>query len=101
MPTARPIIIEKFIDQTEVGLARPMRCSTAKLTAMPAMASTSGRPAAMRAPNAMSSSTTVGIPEISSARCSASAFDWLKSRQTAHSPVTATVAPSGTDSVST
>ena len=27
MPTARPIIIEKFIDQTDNGVASPSRCS--------------------------------------------------------------------------
>ena len=36
MPTARPIIIEKFIDHTDSGIAPPSRCSEAKPTAMPA-----------------------------------------------------------------
>ncbi len=35
MPTARPIIIEKFIDHTDSGVAIPSRCRSANPTAMP------------------------------------------------------------------
>ena len=101
MPTARPIIIEKFIDHTDRGISPPMRCSEANPTAMPASASISGRPAAMAEPKAMSSRIIVGMAESSSALWSASSLVSLKSLQTGHSPVTATVTPSGTESSST
>ena len=52
MPTARPIIIEKFIDHTDIGVTQPRTCKSANPTAMPASARTSGRPAAISAPNA-------------------------------------------------
>ena len=44
MPTARPIIIEKFIDHTDIGVIQPSRCRSAKPTAMPASASTQREP---------------------------------------------------------
>ena len=88
MPTARPIIIEKFIDHTDSGVAIPSRCSNAKPTAMPAIASRSGRSAAITEPNAKNSRIIVGMPLTSSALCSASSFTLLKSLHTGHSPVT-------------
>ena len=94
MPTARPIIIEKFIDHTEIGEIRLSRCSDANPVAMPAIARISGMPAASIAPKAMNSMISVGRPESSSALCSASSFIWLKSAHTGHSPVTSAVAPS-------
>ncbi len=96
MPTARPIIIEKFIDHTDSGVASPVRWSAAKPTAMPASASSSGMPAATAEPNATSSRIMVGRADSSSARWSASSLLWLKSLHTGHSPVTSTFAPSGT-----
>ena len=93
MPTARPIIIEKFIDHTDIGEIQLSMCSEAKPVAMPAMASSSGMPAAIIAPNAMNSMINVGSPERSSALCSASSFILLKSLHTGHSPVTSALAP--------
>ena len=98
MPTARPIIIEKFIDHTEIGEIQLSMCSAANPVAMPARASSSGMPAASIAPNAMNSMISVGRPESSSALCSASSFILLKSLHTGHSPVTSACAPSATDS---
>ncbi len=98
MPTARPIIIEKFIDHTDIGVIHDNMCSTAKPTAMPASASSSGIPAAIMAPNATKSSTSVGRPLSSSALWSASAFTLLKSLHTGHSPVTFACAPDATGS---
>ena len=71
-------------------------CSTANPTAMPASASSSGMPAAIIAPNATNSSTSVGRPLSSSALWSASAFTLLKSLHTGHSPVTFACAPDAT-----
>ena len=88
MPTARPIIIEKFIDHTDSGVAIPSRCSSANPTAMPAMASRSGSSAAITEPNAKNSRIIVGMPLTSSALWSASSFTLLKSLHTGHSPVT-------------
>ena len=93
MPTARPIIIEKFIDHTDIGVIHESMCNTAKPTAIPASASSSGRPAAIIAPNARKSRMSVGSPLRSSALCSASAFTVLKSLHTGHSPVTFACAP--------
>ena len=95
MPTARPIIIEKFIDHTDSGVARPRRCRAAKPTAMPAMARTRGMPAATAEPKATSSRTMVGRPDSSSALWRASSLEVLKSLQTGHSPVTSSWAPAG------
>ena len=50
MPTARPIIIEKFIDHTDIGVIHESMCNTAKPTAMPASASSSGMPAGDHGP---------------------------------------------------
>ena len=101
MPTARPIIIEKFMDHTDSGVNPVRRWRAAKPTAMPARASSRGRPAAMAEPNATASRTMVGRPETSSARCRASSFSALKSLHTGHSPVTSARAPSGRDSALT
>ncbi len=101
MPTARPIIIEKFIDQTDSGVTKESRCRAAKPTAIPASASSSGMPAAISEPNATNSRISVGSPLTSSALWSASAFTWLKSLHTGHSPVTSARAPAGTASVPT
>ena len=79
MPTARPIIIEKFIDHTDSGVTAVARFSTAKPTAMPARANNSGNPAAIAEPNATRSRMIVGRPETSSARCNASSLVSLKS----------------------
>ena len=96
MPTARPIIIEKFIDHTDMGVIHESMWSTANPTAIPASASSSGRPAAIIAPNAMNRSTRVGRPLSSSALCSACSFTLLKSLHTGHSPVTSAWAPFAT-----
>ena len=93
MPTARPIIIEKFIDHTDIGMNQPSKCKSAKPTAIPARASTSGMPAAISVPNATNSRINVGKPLTSSALCSASALILLKSLHTGHSPVTSARAP--------
>ena len=95
MPTARPIIIEKFIDHTDIGVTHESMWSRAKPTAMPATASRSGMPAASRAPKAMTSMMTVGMPLTSSALWRASSFISLKSLHIGHSPVTSTWAPAG------
>ena len=95
MPTARPIIIEKFIDHTDIGVTQPSTCRSAKPTAMPASASTSGRPAAISMPNATNSRIMLGRPLTSSALWSASALIVLKSLHTGHSPVTSARAPDG------
>ena len=95
MPTARPIIIEKFIDHTDTGVVVPNRWMAAKPTAMPARASMSGMPAATAEPNATSNRIIVGMAESSSALCRASSLLALKSLHTAHSPVTSARAPSG------
>ena len=95
MPTARPIIIEKFIDHTDNGVTPVPRCSSAKPTAMPATASSSGRPAAIAVPKATNRRMMVGSPESSSALCNASSLSWLKSCHTAHSPVASASAPGG------
>ena len=50
MPTARPIIIEKFIDHTDNGMIAVARWSAAKPTAMPDTARSSGSPAATAVP---------------------------------------------------
>ena len=60
MPTARPIIIEKFIDHTDSGVTPVPRCSAAKPTAMPATARISGMPAAIAEPKATNSRMIVG-----------------------------------------
>ena len=93
MPTARPIIIEKFIDHTDSGVPEVSRCSAAQPTKMPATARRRGIPAATAEPKAMNSKMTVGSPDRSSARCRACSFSALKSLHTAHSPVTLAVAP--------
>ncbi len=95
MPTARPIIIEKFIDHTDSGVPAVSRCSAAQPTKMPATASSRGSPAATAEPKATNSKMTVGSPERSSARWRACSFSALKSLHTAHSPVTLAVAPAG------
>ena len=95
MPTARPIIIEKFIDHTDKGVAPLSRCSAAHPMKMPATASRSGRPAAIADPKATNNKIMVGNPDTSSARCSVVSFSALKSAHTAHSPVTLAVAPVG------
>ncbi len=60
MPTARPIIIEKFIDHTDNGVPPLSRCRAAHPTKMPATASSRGMPAAMAEPNATNNNTSVG-----------------------------------------
>ena len=94
MPTARPIIIEKFIDHTEIGEITLSRCSDANPVAMPAIARISGIPAASIAPKATNNMISVGRPDNSSALCSAASFIALKSAHTGHSPVTSALAPS-------
>ncbi len=101
MPTARPIIIEKFIDHTDIGVTHESTWSRAKPTAMPATASSSGMPAAISAPKAMNSMIRVGRPLTSSALWRASSFILLKSLHTGHSPVTSAWAPSATSRVPT
>ncbi len=76
-----------------MGSCSPIRCNDANPTAMPATASSSGSPAAARLPNAISSRITLGIPDSSSALCSACSLVLLKSAQTGHSPVTFAVVP--------
>ncbi len=93
MPTARPIIIEKFIDHTDIGVIHESTCSVAKPTAMPDSASTSGMPAAIMAPKATNSRMRLGRPLSSSALCNACSLILLKSLHTGHSPVTAAFAP--------
>ena len=101
MPTARPIIIEKFIDHTDSGVTPVPRCSSAKPTAMPATASRRGRPAAIAEPKATNRRMTVGSPESSSALCRACSLSSLKSCHTAHSPVASASAPAGRSMPST
>ncbi len=93
MPTARPIIIEKFMDHTDIGMNQPSTCKSAKPTAIPANARINGRPAARSMPNATNSRIMVGRPLTSSALWSASALILLKSLHTGHSPVTFAFAP--------
>ncbi len=93
MPTASPIIMEKFMDHTDIGITQPSTCKSAKPTAIPANASTRGNPAASNMPNATNSRIMVGRPLTSSALCSASALILLKSLHTGHSPVTVARAP--------
>ena len=52
--------MEKFIDHTDIGMNQPSTCNSAKPTAMPASASTSGNPAAMSMPKATNSRINVG-----------------------------------------
>ena len=101
MPTARPIIIEKFIDHTDNGVIAVRRCRLAKPTAMPTRASRSGRPAASSIPNATNNKMRLGRPLSSSALCSACSLIELKSLQIGHSPVTFACAPGGRRNVST
>ena len=101
MPTARPIIIEKFMAQTDIGVTPAARWRTANPTAIPAIASTRGIPAATAEPNATKSRITVGRPDSSSASCSASSLLSLKSCHTAHSPVASADDPGGKATEST
>ena len=102
MPTARPIIIEKFIDHTDIGVDHPSTCKSANPTAIPASASTSGNPAAIvRTEREEQQDEARKTAETSSALWSASALILLKSLHTAHSPVTFAVAPGASVSLST
>ena len=67
MPTARPIIIEKFMAHTDIGVTPAARWSAANPTAIPARASSRGRPAATTEPKAMKSRIIVGSPDSNSA----------------------------------
>ena len=68
MPTARPIIIEKFIDHTDSGVAAVRMCKAPNPNEMPARARSSGMPAAITEPKATSKRRIVGKPDSSSAR---------------------------------
>ena len=94
MPSARANIIAKFIAQIETGTRSLISTSEPAEATSPARVSTSGRPAATRAPNASTRIARVTGQENISDFSIASRLASLKSDHSSEAPVGLTSTPS-------